>query len=249
MNTYFHCVRLCVCPSCVQMPDSCQMWLWQESAPGSVMSSATLTPAGCPWATRPASATAATPLGSPPSPPETTTTTCVATTTRATARAPAARGAQSPGWWWWWAETVRGFPWPMGIPSAPSGAETATGTWATTTATFWTARWPLRPTIRSAARASGGDSRTRKGERARTRPRSYRWRAREGTTRPRPASRCHAERSTCDGWSHRSLVWKAQPNGEGYDFHIISSEDLFNPQRCFPKAVYQIGFLDSDFYL
>uniref|UniRef100_A0A8C2YW25 Protocadherin 7a n=1 Tax=Cyclopterus lumpus TaxID=8103 RepID=A0A8C2YW25_CYCLU len=118
------------------MPDSCQMWLLQESAPGSVMSSATRTPAGCPCATRPASATAATPRGSPPSPPATTTTTCAATTKRATARAPAARGARSPGWSAAAAETVRGCPWPTGIPSAPWGAETATGTWATTTATF-----------------------------------------------------------------------------------------------------------------
>lgn len=92
----------------IQMPDSCQTSLWQESAPGSVTSSATQTPAGCPFVVRlGASATAVTPRGCPPSLQETITTISAVTTMRATARAPAAQGVQNLGWS---AERLRGYP-------------------------------------------------------------------------------------------------------------------------------------------
>lgn len=189
-----------------QMPDSCQMSLSLENVPGTAMSLATLILAGCPSGPHLASvnAMAATLQGSRPLPLETITTTFAVTITRATARALAVRGAQNLA-----LSAARDYHWPTVTLSAPSVEEIATGTWAITTVTFWTARWRQHPMTRSAAQASDGASKRRKGERARAHLRSYHWRGQEGTTRPRPASRCHAVRSTCDSLA---TVQSSPPN-------------------------------------
>lgn len=223
------------------MPDSCQTWLWRESAPGSAMSSATLTLVGCPFALHPASvsATAVTPHGFQLLRLETITTTSAATSTRVTVRVQAAPGAPSPAWSL--AEKGSGCPWPTVILWARLAAETATGMWAITTVTFWTARWLRPPTTPSAVQDWQGASQKRKQEKARTHLRSYRWREQEEITRPRPASRCHAARSTCDGLtaeqsSAHIKTFKGRLIGE-----VFKTKTCSHHTRCFQVAENQIG--------
>lgn len=215
------------------------------------MNLATLTLAGCLSALplTSASATAATPRGSPPLPREMITTISVVTTMRATVRVPAAQGAQSLGWSS--VEKVSDYPWPTGILLAPWVAETATGTWAITTVTFWTARWLQHPTTPLVARASGGASKRRKEERARNHLRSYHWRGQEGTTRPHPVSHCLAARSTCDSFATEQSPHNSFFFNRGRVKTLLASHQFGGPfksvkmwkcqGRCFPKAAYQIG--------